>query len=57
MKRVFLSVLVFFLFSFLNSRRQITRQAADLAFTITRMAEIYHVQPRAVDKAIFIRSL
>jgi carboxyl-terminal processing protease len=49
-------VLAFFLLAFLHSGAQPTRQAADLAFTITRMAEIYHVQPRAVDK-VFSRDL
>jgi len=40
-----------FLISFLDSSAQPARQAAELAFTITRMTEIYHVQPRAVDKS------
>jgi carboxyl-terminal processing protease len=34
----------------LNSTAQPTRQAAETGFTIIRMAEIYHVQPRNVDK-------
>ena len=50
MNRAFLSVFVLFQISFLDSAAQITRISADAAFTITRMAEIYHVQPRAVDK-------
>ena len=40
----------------MHTGAQPTRQAADLAFTITRMAEIYHVQPRPVDK-VFSRDL
>ncbi len=56
MKYVFLSVLVLFLLMFVKTGAQSTRQASDLAFTITRMAEIYHVQPRAVDK-VFSRDL
>ena len=51
MNRAFLSVFVLFQFSFLDSAAQITRISADAAFTIIRMAEIYHVQPRAVDKS------
>src|SRR4030095_12578158 len=50
MKHAFSSFLVLFLVSFLDSPAQITRPTAETAFTITRMAEIYHVQPRAVDK-------
>ena len=50
MNRAFLSVFVLFQISFLDSAAQITRISADAAFTIIRMAEIYHVQPRAVDK-------
>ncbi len=56
MNQVFRLTLTLFLFSVLYTRAQPTRQAADLAFTITRMAEIYHVQPRAVDK-VFSRDL
>src|SRR5580765_5636654 len=51
MIHVFRSFLTLFLISFLGSSAQPTRQAAELAFTITRMAEIYHVQPRVVDKS------
>ena len=51
MNCVFRSFLALFLISFLNSAAQPTRQAAELAFTITRMAEIYHVQPRPVDRS------
>ncbi len=50
------SFLALFLFSFLNSAAQTTRSAAEMAFTITRMADIYHVQPRTVDK-VFSRDL
>jgi carboxyl-terminal processing protease len=51
MKYVIPGFLIFFLFSFLASRAQLTKPTAETAYTITRMAEIYHVQPRAVDKA------
>jgi carboxyl-terminal processing protease len=51
MKCAFPMVLVILLISSLSSRSQLTRSTAEIAFTITRMAEIYHVQPRAVDKA------
>jgi len=50
MNRAFLSVFVLFQILFLDSAAQVTRISADAAFTIIRMAEIYHVQPRAVDK-------
>jgi carboxyl-terminal processing protease len=50
MNHVYRPLLALFLFSFSHSQAQPTRQAAELAFTITRMAEIYHVQPRTVDK-------
>ncbi len=53
---LFARFLVLLLISFLDSAAQPTRQAAELAFTITRMAEIYHVQPRPVDK-VFSRDL
>ncbi|MDP4214110.1 MAG: S41 family peptidase [Bacteroidota bacterium] len=33
-----------------HARAQLTAKTADNAFLITRMAEIYHVQPRAVDR-------
>jgi carboxyl-terminal processing protease len=38
------------LFPVLHSQAQLTAKTADNAFLITRMAEIYHVQPRPVDK-------
>jgi carboxyl-terminal processing protease len=50
MKFAFPSLLFFLLVSFLNARAQLTRSTAEIAFTITRMAEIYHVQPRPVNK-------
>jgi carboxyl-terminal processing protease len=56
MNRIFPQLMAFILISFLHTSAQPTRQAADLAFTITRMAEIYHVQPRSVDK-VFSRDL
>ncbi len=49
MKYAFPPVLIVFLFSFLDSAAQLTRPTAEIAYTITRMAEIYHVQPRPVD--------
>ena len=49
MKYAFPKVLIVFLFSSLHSPAQLTRTTAETAFTITRMAEIYHVQPRPVD--------
>ena len=54
MKYVIPGFLIFFLLSFLGSRAQLTKPTAETAYTITRMAEIYHVQPRAVDKAFSI---
>jgi carboxyl-terminal processing protease len=51
MNHIFRPVLVIFLFSSLKSPAQSTRRAAELAFTITRMAEISHVQPRVVDQS------
>jgi carboxyl-terminal processing protease len=50
MKCAFLSFPIFFLFTFLKSPAQVSRPATDVAYTITRMAEIYHVQPRPVDR-------
>jgi len=50
MKYVIPGFLVFLQFSFLASRAQLTKSMAETAYTITRMAEIYHVQPRAIDK-------
>ena len=51
MKYVIPGFLVFLLFSFLASQAQLTKPTTETAFTITRMAEIYHVQPRAVDRS------
>ena len=51
MKYVIPGFLIFFLVSFLGSQAQLTKPTAETAYTITRMAEIYHVQPRTVDKA------
>ncbi len=51
MKRVFRLLLILTQFSSLESVAQPVRPTADIAFTITRMAEIYHVQPRAVDRS------
>jgi carboxyl-terminal processing protease len=50
MKSAFSAFLIVFLFSSIRSAAQSTHSTADIAFTITRMAEIYHVQPRPVDK-------
>lgn len=50
MKRVFLLLLILTQFSALESIAQPVRSTSEIAFTITRMADIYHVQPRAVDK-------
>ena len=50
MKYVIPGFMVFLLFSFLTSQAQLTKPTAETAYTITRMAEIYHVQPRPVDK-------
>jgi carboxyl-terminal processing protease len=50
MKFVIPGFLIIFLFSFLVSQAQLTKPAAETAYIITRMAEIYHVQPRPVDK-------
>jgi carboxyl-terminal processing protease len=50
MKYAFLQVVVVCLFSFLNLSAQLTKSTAGIAFTITRMADIYHVQPKPVDK-------
>jgi carboxyl-terminal processing protease len=50
MNRAFSSFLILFLILFQESPAQPTRSAAGTAFMITRMAEIYHVQPRVVDK-------
>lgn len=56
MKFAFPVLLFPFLFSLLVSSAQLTRPTVDMAFTITRMAEIYHVQPRPVDK-VFSKDL
>src|SRR3954451_20045790 len=50
MKYVIPAFLLIFLFSIQNGNAQLTKTAADTAYTITRIAEIYHVQPRPVDK-------
>lgn len=50
MKFAFPCFLIIYLFAFLESPAQLTRPTCETAYTITRMAEIYHVQPRAVNK-------
>jgi len=50
MKSALPAFLFVFLFSSIHSRAQLTRSTAEIAFTITRMADIYHVQPRPVDR-------
>jgi carboxyl-terminal processing protease len=50
MKFDFYPFLIFSLFCSQYSSAQLTQQTADNAFTIIRMAEIYHVQPRPVNK-------
>ena len=54
MKHIIPGFFIFFLFSFLGSQAQLTKPTAETSYTITRMAEIYHVQPRTVDKAFSI---
>ncbi len=49
MKKAFVIGWICSLFLVFVTRAQLTRQTADNAYTITRMAEIYHVQPRPVD--------
>jgi carboxyl-terminal processing protease len=51
MKKVFRFLLVLSQFLALESSAQPARSTPEIAFTITRMAEIYHVQPRTVDKS------
>jgi carboxyl-terminal processing protease len=51
MKRTFSALLIPFLFLFLDSPAQTPHSTAETAYVITRMAEIYHVQPRVVDKS------
>jgi carboxyl-terminal processing protease len=51
MKRIFSALLISLLLLFLESTAQTTQSTAETAYTITRMAEIYHVQPRVVDKS------
>jgi carboxyl-terminal processing protease len=51
MKYAFPTLLILFQFIIPKSSAQSVRLTADIAFTITRMAEIYHVQPREVDKS------
>lgn len=50
MKSVFPVFLFLFIAVHQDSSAQITRNSAEVAFTVTRMADIYHIQPRAVDK-------
>ena len=50
MKFAFCCFLPFFLFTAFRSRAQLIGSTAETAYTITRMAEIYHVQPRVVDQ-------
>lgn len=49
MKSAFTLSMFISLFTVLSASAQLSRQTADLAFTITRMAEIYHVQPKPVN--------
>src|SRR5450631_2969183 len=51
MKYTLPSLLILFQLLIQESPAQSVRPTADIAFTITRMAEIYHVQPRTVDKS------
>ncbi len=51
MKRTFSALLIPFLLLFQESPAQTTQSTAETAYVITRMAEIYHVQPRVVDKS------
>src|SRR5579864_2040960 len=51
MKYIFPGFLIFLIFSFLVSQAQLTKPSAETAYLIIRMAEIYHVQPRAVDRS------
>lgn len=51
MKRTFFALLIPFLLLFVESHAQTTHSTAEIAYIITRMAEIYHVQPRIVDKS------
>lgn len=51
MKHVIRFLLILSQLLALESSAQPNRSPADIAFTITRMAEIYHVQPRTVDKS------
>ena len=50
MKFTHFLISVSFFFLVLSSRAQLTATTADNAYLITRMAEIYHVQPRPVDR-------
>ena len=54
MKHAFSSFLFVFLISFLDSPAQTTQTTAEIAYAITRLADIYHVQPRPVDKTFSI---
>ncbi|HZZ75221.1 MAG TPA: PDZ domain-containing protein, partial [Puia sp.] len=51
MKYIFPGFFIFLIFSFIVSQAQLTKPTAETAYLITRMAEIYHVQPRAVDRS------
>ena len=51
MKRTFSALLIPFLFLFQESPAQTPQSTVEIAYIITRMAEIYHVQPRVVDKS------
>ena len=51
MKHVIRFLLILSQLLALEFSAQPDRSPADIAFTITRMAEIYHVQPRTVDKS------
>ena len=54
MKHAIPGFLIIFQFSFLLTHAQLTKSTAEIAYTITRMAEIYHVQPRTVDQSFSI---
>src|ERR1700676_1766568 len=54
MKHAFSSFLIVFLFSSVDSPAQTTQSTAEIAYSITRLADIYHVQPRPVDKTFSV---
>jgi carboxyl-terminal processing protease len=54
MKHAFSSFLFVFLLSFLDSPAQTTQSTAEIAYAITRLADIYHIQPRPVDKTFSV---